>query len=84
MDGVLRANLVGFVGGCGPGALGEDVPHLVVCVPVQGRPPGIPGCYGGGPLGRGGCPVLSGEFRFVGGVNIVHGTGPVGEVDLVE
>jgi len=31
---VLRANLLGFAGGCGLDALGEDVPHLVVRLPV--------------------------------------------------
>jgi len=32
--GVLRADAVDFAGGRGPGSLGEDVPHLVVRVPV--------------------------------------------------
>jgi len=32
--GVLRANLLGLGDGCGPGSLGEDVPHLVVRLPM--------------------------------------------------
>jgi len=50
-SGVLGA--VGFAGSCGAGWLGEDVPHLLVRLPVQRHPPGVPGWLLRRRLGRG-------------------------------
>jgi len=52
--------------------------------PCRAARPAAPGCYGGGALRGYRGPALRGQLGFVGGVDLLHGARPVGEVGLVE
>jgi hypothetical protein len=62
----------------------EHFTDLLTASPLESCPAEFPGVGGGGQPSGCLCPALGDEVGLVGGVDLVHGAGPVGEVGLVE